>query len=128
MKKLLSIFLFCQIISNNVFAEELIRIPNLFAHYSHHSREHKDVTDFIDFINMHYGDNSGHETGDDDDEKLPFRHDDNCVNSHVTCSVALPATTHFIAPEQVPGIVVACKGKNIQSLQISKIWQPPREK
>lgn len=133
-KKIISIFLVLQIISNNGFAEELIKIPGLITHYYHHSQEHKDTKDFFDFLHKHYSD---HHKGDrhadgkhaeDEDCNLPFKHCGSCclnLHSSVIGFVPICLNTNYIF-FQDKNTIFLTENDRIESSNISSIWQPPK--
>ncbi len=123
-----------QVVSNNAFAEELIKLPSLFTHYYHHAEEHKDTKDFFDYLYKHYSDHSEKDShsknhNDEDNEcNLPFKHCGNCcinahapaigfVSSHLTAeySFVLTKSSKFFSENDI-----------IESNDLCSIWQPPK--
>jgi hypothetical protein len=134
LKKIVAIFLLLQIITNNAFAEELIRIPRLFTHYYHHSHEHKDVKDFYDFLHKHYSDqhendkHSKSHSDEDNDCQLPFKHCGGCclnVHSSVIGFVPTILSADYTFP-QIKNTGFMAQDDRIESLDICTIWQPPK--
>jgi len=134
LKKIIAIFLLLQVISNNAFAEELVKLPGLFTHYYHHAQEHKDSPSFLWYLHTHYSDHHQKDAhvqkhqDEDNDCNLPFKHCGNCcMNAHV------PAVG-FIAPylsTEYTFVVLKSssyihENDRIESLDIGNIWQPPK--
>lgn len=132
-KKLIAIFLLLQIVSNNAFAEELIKFPRLFTHFYHHAHEHKDIKNFFDFLHKHYSDHhksdSALEKHDgEEDSKLPFKHGGNCcVNLHAPTlafvSTYLSADFNIVV---LKPLHYANENDRIESNDLCSIWQPPK--
>lgn len=130
MKKLLAIFLLLQFVTNNAFAEELIKLPKLFAHFYHHSNDHHDTDNFADFLADHYSNEhkeNKHEEEDGDCD-LPFKHCEGCcLTSHAPFIAAVPS---FNASEFVFIITSSKKytfeNEKIKSICSPPIWQPPQ--
>lgn len=133
MKKVIAIFLLFQIVSNNAFAEELIKLPKLFTHFYHHTYEHKDTKDFFDYLNMHYAGEHGtdHSKKHDDDDKdcsLPFKHCGNCcINVHAPALgfVSSCLTADFNVVELKPSRYIS-ENDRIETNDLCSIWQPPK--
>jgi hypothetical protein len=130
LKKLIAIFLLLQFLTNNSFAEEVIKLPKLFTHYYHHSHEHNDKSNFIDYLAKHYSKNNEQDEHDADDEhrKLPFKHcDDCCVNVHAPLLAFMPSLNET---DSVFAVVIIRKysfqNEKIKSICSSPIWQPPK--
>lgn len=130
MKKITTIFLLLQFLTNNTFAEEFAKLPKLFTHFYHHTHEHKDVVDFGDFITKHYFDahkESEHQ-GEDKDCDLPFKHcDDCCVNAHAPIMAFIPQ----VIDAKFDVIIISAKKYSFQNEKIKSIcsppiWQPPK--
>lgn len=133
-KKAVAVFLLFQILSNNSFAEELIKLPGLFTHFYHHTNEHKDTKDFVDFLHKHYSDHhkkdkhAKNHSDEDNDCNLPFKHcGDCCLNVHATVASFLPSAlnTEFI-PSQIQDNFFYTPNDRIESLELCSIWQPPK--
>jgi len=129
-KKFISIFLLLQFLTNNSFAEQLIKLPKLFTHYHHHSHTHHDTKNFVDFLVKHYS--NDHEkdqhAGDDKDCDLPFKHCDGCcVNVHVP---VLAFIDSFEETDFSFAIAItrkyASENEKIKSICSPPIWQPPK--
>ncbi|MFN5673774.1 MAG: hypothetical protein ACK46W_01730 [Bacteroidota bacterium] len=134
MRKIVVIFLLLQIVTNNIFAEELIRMPRLFTHYFHHSNEHKDTKDFFDFLHKHYSDHHEKDThskkhsDEDNDCQLPFKHCGGCclnVHSSVIGFVPTILSADYTFP-QIKNTGFMAQDDRIESLDICNIWQPPK--
>ncbi len=130
LKKITSIFLLLQFLTNNSFAEEVIKLPKLFTHFHHHSHEHQDKSTFVDYLAKHYS--NDHEKdehkGEDGDCNLPFKHcNDCCVNAHAPVLAFIPT---FEETGSVFAIVVIRKytfeNEKIKSICSPPIWQPPK--
>ncbi len=134
MKKAIAIFLLFQILSNNSFAEELIKLPRLFTHFYHHAHEHKDTKDFLDFLHQHYSDHHENEkhskkhSDEDNDCNLPFKHcGDCCLNIHVLSAISLPSALNsdFISIQTKDKHFYSVNDR-IESPERCSIWQPPK--
>ncbi|MBN8702629.1 MAG: hypothetical protein J0M08_06165 [Bacteroidetes bacterium] len=130
MKKIISIFLLLQFLTNQTFAEELVKLPTLFIHFNHHAQEHKDVTGFYDFLKKHYSQkDQEHEQHDKNEHgNMPFNHDSNsCISSHSPISAYLPIT---LSTSFLNNIVVDQKyyltDDQIKDSCFYSIWQPPK--
>lgn len=130
MKKIVSIFLLLQFVTNNAFAEELIKLPKLFTHYHHHSHEHHDTGSFTDFLSKHYSGNheNNEHQGEDNDCNLPFKHCNNCcVGSHSPLIAFIPVFKGV--PLSIITILFnnySLENEKIKSMCVSSIWQPPK--
>jgi hypothetical protein len=130
LKKLTAIFLLLQFLTNNSFAEEIMKLPKLFTHYYHHSHEHRDSSDFTDYLVQHYSNDHEKEEhrGEDSDCNLPFKHCDNCcVSAHAPVLAFMPSV-------EESGLVFAIaitktytfENDKIQSMCSPPVWQPPK--
>jgi hypothetical protein len=133
MKRIIVIFLLLQIVSNNAFAEELVKMPKLFTHFYHHAREHKDAGNFMDYLHKHYSDHhendrhsKGH-SGEDNDCNLPFKHCDNCcVNAHAPAGFTVSYLTTNYNLFQSGFSIFVFEDDRIESQDLCSIWQPPK--
>ena len=134
LKKIIAIFLLLQIVTNNAFAEELVKMPRLVTHFYHHSHEHKDTKDFFDFLHKHYSDHhendkhSQKHSDEDNDCNLPFKHCNNCcLNIHISTIGFLPTflNTEFFSI-QIKNENFFPENDRIESFDFSSIWQPPK--
>lgn len=123
-----------QILSNNAFAEELVKIPALFTHFNHHTQEHKDGVSFLDYIHNHYSDHEEdhkhdtQHTEEDNDCNLPFKHCDNCcVNMHAPL-IGYPCSSLNTEynPIKTEITVFVSGDDNIEIQDLCSIWQPPK--
>lgn len=79
---LLAFFFSLQIVTNNAFAEDVLRIPSLVEHYQHHQEKESHGLSFLDFITLHYG--AGSENYKDiDHHSLPLKHSSDVGHVHV---------------------------------------------
>lgn len=134
LKKIVAIFLLLQILTNNAFAEELIKMPRLFTHYFHHSHEHKDTKGFFDYLHKHYSDHHESEkhskshSDEDNDCNLPFKHCGGCcINIH---SPAIGFVSNCLNADaayfQIKNTEFLSENDRIESLDLHTIWQPPK--
>lgn len=134
MKKVIVIFLLLQIVTNNAFAEQLLKVPGLILHYNHHTTQHKNSGSFYDFLYKHYSGISEKEShGDskheeDKDCHLPFKHCGNCcTNAH---SPALGFVASYLSADctfaSLRAVDFLPSNDAIESLDINNIWQPPK--
>ena len=134
MKKIVAILLLLQIVTNNAFAEEVIKMPRLFTHYYHHSHEHKDTKSFLDFLHKHYSDHqendkhSKNHNDEDNDCELPFKHCGRCcLNIHTATIGFLPTLLNTDYPSiQIKNEDFYSENDRIESLELNSIWQPPK--
>lgn len=134
LKKLIALFLLVQILTNNAFVEELVKMPRLFTHYVHHAEEHQDTKGFMDYLHTHYAGQHENEThsknhnDEDNDCNLPFKHCGSCYLSIHAPAVGLVTNilhadiTYFQINDS--GFVSA--NDQIESLDLQNIWQPPK--
>jgi len=133
-KKIVVIFLLFQFVSSNAFAEQLVRIPAVFAHYFHHSQEQEESNTLFNFLHDHYNDhhendrNVKHNSEEKRDCNFPLNDCGNCcidadssvegfVASYISSDFAvLSLTLVTFLPEQA----------FFQSLDLCNIWQPPK--
>lgn len=134
LKRIVAIFLLLQIVTNNAFAEELIKMPRLFTHYYHHSHDHKDTKDFFDFLHNHYAnhhDNDKHSknhSDEDNDCNLPFKHCGGCcLNVHSPAIGFVPNILNAnYTCYQIKNTGFMPQDDRIENLDICTIWQPPK--
>jgi hypothetical protein len=129
-KKLTAIFLLLQFLTNNSFAEEVIKLPTLFTHYYHHSHEHRDISNFRDFLVMHYFSDHQKEEhrGEDSDCNLPFKHcHDHGVSVHAPVLAFIPTVekTDIVFAILITKIY-SSENDKIQSMCSPPVWQPPK--
>lgn len=134
LKKAIAIFLLLQVVTNNAFAEELIKLPGLITHFYHHTTEHNESGNFFDYLCDHYSDQqqkNNHRHGQHEEDKdceLPFKHCGSCcVNIH---SPALGFVASYLSTDCD---MISIEAENffpeeddIQSLDLNNIWQPPK--
>lgn len=129
-----AILLLLQIVSNNAFAEELLKMPKLFTHFYHHSQEHRDGGNFLDYLQNHYSDHldkyAHAETHSEEDEdcNLPFKHcGDCCMSAHVP---VVGYTASYLVTDynlyQTISFVFIYEDDRIESQDLSSVWQPPK--
>jgi hypothetical protein len=128
MKRIVLIFLCLQILSGNVFAAELMKIPLLIEHYSEHSTHEHKGEGFGEYLWEHYVNSCGtHEHKGHCEDSLPFKHCDDC--SHVMAVVlyvmpdACQINIHVPAPYSKVDIGFA---NHLASIYDCCIWQPPK--
>ena len=130
LKKLVAIFFLLQFLTNNAFAEELIKLPKLFTHYYHHSHEHHDTDDFVDYLADHYSADHKEDKHDDQDGdcELPFKHCDGCcltTHSPIIASVPSFDDNEFVV-EITASKQYISENEKIKSICSPPIWQPPK--
>ena len=110
-----------------VHPDELMKLPFLINHYSHHKSTNPGIS-IWQFIELHYG--MGQLTGteyDPEDESLPFKKPQNCVNnnSYYFQNCCLKLNFHI----QQPDISTLLIKRNIffrSNFICTAIWQPPK--
>ncbi len=130
MKKCLLLFLCVQLFCGNLFFAELLKFYSLFRHFQHHLEIHKDVANFSDFIYLHYLEDSTEQSkaDDEDNQELPFKHDQHhCLHSYSAMVALIPLTQQFTfmppsPPVTIPGTITI----QINNTSLSSIWQPPK--
>ena len=82
MKKALIIVMLGIHLAGNTEVGQLLRLPELIAHYFQHHRQNNEIS-FFEFLSMHYGGDDGTNADNDYDNQLP------CHNfQHNTISLA----------------------------------------
>ncbi len=124
MKKALIIILAAIHLAGNTEVGQLLRLPELIAHYFQHHRQNSSIS-FFEFIDMHYGGDDGTDADDEYDKKLP------CHNyNHNTISLAFsPMIQHTDIDIQQfdPEIIFSTDlHKNKADKHVLLILQPPR--
>lgn len=128
------IFILLQIVSNNSFAEGLIKIPGLITHYFHHTTQHGEKGNFFEYLSEHYigqhqkDSHAGNKHEEDKDCNLPFKHCGGCcLNVHTSFIGFVPSYLEadyiFYHIEQKNYPVA---DDRIESLDVCTIWQPPK--
>ncbi|MHB1279386.1 MAG: hypothetical protein ACYC1Q_13435 [Bacteroidia bacterium] len=126
MKRFVAFFLLTQILTTNTFVVEFLRLPSLFQHYVEHCSETQTDLSFADYLSAHYlkGD---HLKKDHCDEKLPFKHCQDCCSHQM-------AQTFYLIPENKlvalsPDPIMPICGTSEQPFYSSysgSIFQPPK--
>ena len=99
--------------------EELVKIPNLYAHFEEHKSQHNNQLSFLDFIAEHY---STKDCEDKDHKQLPFFEHQipGLVFLIPQFSIELVQTFEFIpkvySPETQSEVITISQS----------VWQPPR--
>lgn len=123
MKKALIFFFLLQFVGQQLFLQEWLKLPALFAHFREHKAEKNSFTDFASFFHAHYG-CSQHKYSEDHSQ-LPFQEE-----IAATQSIQL----FFSEPDAVRIIVANAQRKdNVpvyrpswKNTDLSAIWQPPK--
>ena len=126
MKKYIVIsFLFVYLFSATELSE-LLKIPQLFEHYTEHKNQNNKIS-FFDFLTMHYYDAHDNDGDDESDMKLPFKSHDNCSvsNGQVFFSQSFPVITIKNTESSLEKIKTYKEDFLFSSFQ-SNIWQPPK--
>lgn len=124
MKKVLSIFIILQLLTNHEAFAELIKVPFLFHHYN----ESKENESFLRFLKDHYTSDS-HEKSDHEHGKLPFKHsDDGCAHHPVPNISPVTETQNNYLLNLIPlnEDEYRLTNDNMYSSYIGSIWQPPK--
>ncbi|MGX7666258.1 hypothetical protein [Flavobacterium pedocola] len=106
-------------------AENAVRFPTLFSHYSHHTQEYNE-NDFIVFLKDHYF-GSHHEEEHEEHEKLPFHHHGDLSIFQV---LAISSEQKYFKQVQrvyyqKPGKIIFYKD-DFQPNVLLYIWKPPK--
>lgn len=128
MKKVIVIFLCLQILSDNSFATELMKIPFLFQHYSSHSTQEHQGEGFGDYLWEHYVDSAdAHDCQDHCEDDLPFKDCDDCSHAVSVVLYVVPETNQIEV--QLPSSYSTAQfGLENQFISVYDccIWQPPK--
>jgi len=134
LRKVVAIFLLLQIVSNNAFAEGLIKMPRLVSHYIHDLREHSNTGSFYNFLQKHYTDqtrkdiHAGKQHEEDNDCGMPFKDCGNCcisLHNLIAGFVSFYLDIDIVA-FQFKKSSYPLLDDRIESLDLSSIWQPPK--
>ena len=127
MKKAIALFFCLQILSGNAFAMEFMKIPSMIQHYLEHEREdHPDLT-FAAFLVEHYVSNHSDESTGHCDEKLPFKHcNDCCTHTASFSSFVMPDGLISPGSEFSEHTYQLSTDADIPAGYLNGIWQPPR--
>lgn len=127
MKKVIAIVFCLQILSGNAFAMEFAKLPAMFQHYFEHEQdEHPDLT-FVDFLIEHYVDDHSDELKGHCDEKIPFKHcDDCCTHSSSVVAFTLPELSSEINSLAYAQFNYPIALIDFNSEVYGCIWQPPK--
>ena len=101
-------------ILGNTEVSQLLKLPNLFAHYLEHHRINPGIS-FSQFLTMHYGGDDGTDADNDRDNQLPC-HDFHHATINTICyqlqetpvvsNLRLPARDHYqllLLNQEIPG-------------------------
>lgn len=126
MKKIALIFLSLQLMSGNMFAEEIAKLPLLIHHYFEHQKSESASLRFSDFLVEHYFEDHGKQE-DGSHEKLPFKHCHDCC-THQATSAAFTLPESVISVSHAPGILIIPSLVSLPyTLHVHNgIWQPPK--
>lgn len=126
MRRALSILLLFFYLFSTTELHELVKLPILVEHYYHHSAVNNNES-LLTFINEHYFSGDIHDEDYQQDKKLPFKSNDNCVLA--TTSVPVNPELFTIVKPIIFSIernYKVEKNINFNSNYLSSIWQPPR--
>lgn len=124
-KKVLSIIIMLQLLSNQEALAEITKLPFLFHHYSETEHQHS----FIEFLTEHYSGDEHH--GDDHEHgKLPFKHSDDGNGHHATIQIwgyeNSPVNTLEIKVPVISHEKYFITNECHFPSYSSNIWQPPK--
>jgi hypothetical protein len=124
MRKLMVILLISVHLAGNTELGQVMRFPQLIAHYFQHARLNPSIN-FFEFIAMHYGGDDGTTADDDFDNQLP------CHNiSHNTMAVVYSPMVQEIPSVSSPFFESKEYNSRLENSTASKhvllILQPPR--
>lgn len=127
MKKAIAIFFCLQILSGNTFPIELFKLPSLFHHYFEHERyEHPDLT-FTAFLSEHYLGDHADEAKGHCDEKLPFKHcNDCCTHNSSMSAFVVPDELISVSTEISEHEFIVSSYVTVRAGYLECIWQPPK--
>ncbi len=128
MKKAIALFFCLQILSGNAFAMELLKMPVMIQHYfEHESTEHPDLS-FSDFIAEHYSDDHHEDEATGHcDEKMPFKHCNDCCTHSTSISSFEVIEPVGSFPAQFSEYSFQLMSEtDIPVSYLDCIWQPPK--
>lgn len=127
MKKVIAIVFCLQILSGNAFAMELTKLPSMVQHYFEHEKEEHPDLSFIDFLIEHYVHEHSDELGGHCDEKIPFKHcNDCCTHSSSVAAFTLPELSSEINSLVYAQFNYPTAPTDFNSEVYVCIWQPPK--
>lgn len=126
MKRLTLIFILLSYSFTYTEANELIKIPKLFEHYSEHRAADKTIS-FTEFLGMHYIQTHHHDSDDEKDSNLPFKSHNHCAIVSTSFFHDLETQSITIKPTeiQIANNLPSLEEYTYSSFQVS-IWQPPK--
>lgn len=123
MKKILVIFLVTIFMCVNTSMGQLLKIPNLIAHYNTHNNEMtSDSISFIDYIISHYSTNSENNS---DHQDLPFKTIDNSGNLLFAFSMVTSYQLQVVKP-LISNKKIFFYNNFFKSKLVTSIWLPPK--
>lgn len=116
-----------QFLTNNVFVEEVLKLPVLFEHFAHHKHEKEQGdTGFLHFLYDHYVENHD-EKPDSHHDNLPFKHSDSCSSHSHTVVAFITTVNSFNYPAYINDSDMKIFSESFLNSQfLSSIWQPPK--
>ena len=126
MKKATAIFFLAVYLFSTTEANQLLKLPVVFQHYTEHQDENKSIS-FLRFLANHYLHGSPKDKDYERDMQLPFKTSNDCVSS------ISPAFVTSMPEISIDKPVELSEKKNSfptsqfsLSSFLSSIWQPPK--
>ncbi len=128
MKKIALIFLSLQLMTGNMFAEEIAKFPMLVLHFFEHQHNEHPSLSFTSYMYEHYIDCEHSDEGDSHcNEKLPFKHcHDCCTHQSIAAAFTIPDCTIKINSTQSKSVTRSILCFTYVAHSMNGIWQPPK--
>ncbi|WP_428229443.1 hypothetical protein [Flavobacterium sp.] len=124
MSKFLIYILILLLNINNLFFQQLIKLPVLFQHYTEHQQDDEQIG-ILDFLSMHYFGKDIKDNDDLRDSELPFK----SIKFHHTIAftfVIPQETTALFSVPYIPIEKMSSKIKNLYSVaHLKTVFRPP---
>jgi hypothetical protein len=126
LKKLLTILFLSVYLISTTELHQLMKLPMVFIHFSEHKKLDSQIT-FLQFLDMHYMHGSPKDKDYQEDMKLPFKTDHNCVSTVFAAYIHQKKYTLTNKSTDISQIgIPLLKNQFILSSFTTCIWQPPQ--
>lgn len=126
MKKVTAIFFFSVYLLSATEAQQLFKLPVMFAHFKEHKKENRSIT-FMRFLDIHYMHGSPKDKDYDRDMQLPFKTSGDCASA--VSPAFVPMFVQHAAPAPIALILkntAVFQNQFLLSSYLASIWQPPK--
>jgi hypothetical protein len=111
---------------STIAAQQLMKLPVVFQHFSEHQKEDKDITIFR-FLAIHYLHGSPKDKDYDRDMQLPFKTSGDCISSIAIAFVSMIVPFNLTKPaEIIQKKNYILRDQFIIPSYLASIWQPPK--